>query len=244
MAMVRKITVMLLVMAALAFAASCKDRAPQAAREKITLAAYTGSNGFLRFIAQEKGFYADNGLDVVINEYDFGLKAAEALLPGTADIATAADFVFTSYSFDYDDIRAIGSIARSLTAEIVVRKDRGIERPVELKGRKVGVSSKTKGEFFLARFLILNGMDFQDIKVVYLEPARIVAAFSKGAIDAASIWEPFTSEIKQRLGTKAVSWPAQNELAFYFLLLSREKWVKEHPAAIERFLKAMVQAEE
>ncbi|MCX5717939.1 MAG: NrtA/SsuA/CpmA family ABC transporter substrate-binding protein [Nitrospirae bacterium] len=244
MAIVRKITVMLLVMTALAVAASCKDRAPQAAREKITLAAYTGSYGFLPFIAQEKGFYADNGLDVVINEFDFGLKAADALLAGKADIATAADFVLTSYSFDHDDIRAIGSIARSLTVEIVVRKDRGIERPVDLKGRKVGVSSKTKGEFFLARFLILNGMDFQDIKVKYLEPARIVDAFSKGTIDAASIWEPFISEIKQRLGTKAENWPAQSNLAFYFLLLSREKWVKEHPAAIERFLKAMVQAEE
>lgn len=35
-------------------------------REKITLAAYAGSYGFLPFIAQEKGYFAANGLDVIL----------------------------------------------------------------------------------------------------------------------------------------------------------------------------------
>lgn len=212
--------------------------------EKITLAAYAGSYGFLPFIAQEKGYFSANGLDVTIITFDFGLKAAEALLAGKADIATAADFVLTSLGFDHTDLRAISSIARSRTDEIVFRTDRGIETPKDLKGKKVGVSPKTKGEFFLARFLVLNGMDYRDVVIVHLEPARIVEALAQGTIDAASIWEPFVSDILKRLGDKARSWPAQSEVAFYYLLLGRENWLLEHPEAVQRFLASLVQAEE
>lgn len=219
-------------------------RKPSGPPEKITLAAYAGSYGFLPFIAQERGFFKDNGLDCTIREYDYGLKAADALIDGKADIATAADFVLTSYGFDHDDLRTIGSIARSRTDEIVFRADHGIADPKDLKGRKVGVTPKTKGEFFLARFLILNGMDSRDVVIVQLEPARIVAALAQGTIDAASIWEPFVSDILRRLGTKARSWPAQSELSFYYLLLGKEKWLKEHPEAVKRFLTSLVQAEE
>lgn len=212
--------------------------------EKITLAAYAGGYGFLPFIAQERGYFQDQGLEVAIREYDYGLKAAEALIDGEADIATAADFVLASCSFDHADLRAIASIARSRTDEIVYRTDRGIDRPGDLRGRKVGVTPKTKGEFFLARFLILNGLEYRDVVVVHLEPDRIVEALAQGAIDAASIWEPFVSDIGKRLGDRARSWPAQSELEFHYLLLGKERWLGEHPEAVRRLLASMVQAEE
>lgn len=212
--------------------------------ERITLAAYAGSYGFIPFVAQEKGFFKENGLEVTVNEYDFGLKAADALIGGKADIATAADFVLVSYSFEHPDLRTIGSIARSLTDEIIARRDRGIEKPLDLKGRKIGVSPNTKAEYFLARFLMFNGIDYKAIKAVHLPPSQIVEAISKGEIDAVSVWEPFVNEIKKRLGSNAISWPAQSDQAFYYLLLSRDGWIKKHSAAVERFLKAMIQAEE
>lgn len=212
--------------------------------EKVALAAYAGSYGFLPFIAQEQGYFAANGLEVTVNEYDFGLKAADALVAGNADIATAADFVLTSYSFDHGDLRALGTIATSTTDEIVFRKDRGIEKPIDLKGKRVGVPAKTKAEYFLARFLTFNGVAFRDIHVAYLEPSQIVEAISNGGIDAASVWEPFVQKIRASLGANAASWPAQSDQAFYYLLLGREGWVRKHPEAIKRFLKAMMQAEE
>lgn len=73
--------------------ASCRQRPapPPGPAEKITLAAYAGSYGFLPFIAQEQGYFAANGLEVRIDEYAYGLKAMEAMLAGKADLATAAD---------------------------------------------------------------------------------------------------------------------------------------------------------
>lgn len=181
---------------------------------------------------------------MTISEYDFGLKAADALVEGKADIATSADFVLVSHGFDHPDLRTIGSIARSLTDEIVARKDRGIEKPLDLKGKKIGVSPRTKAEYFLARFLMLHGIACKDIKAVHLPPSRIVEAISTRELDAVSVWEPFVDEIKKRLGPNAISWPAQSDQAFYYLLLCRDGWIKKHPAAIERFLRAMLQAEE
>lgn len=212
--------------------------------EKINLAAYAGSYGFLPFIAQEKGFFKENGLDVTINEYDFGLKAVDALVEGKADIATAADFVLTSYSFDHPDLKALATIAISLTDEIIARKDRGIEKPQELKAKRIGVPPKTKAEFFLSKYLAFNRISYKDVHVVHLEPAQIVQAICKGTIDAASVWEPFVTHIRECLGANALSWPAQSGQEFYYLLLSRDGWIKDHPLAIKRFLKAIIQAEE
>ena len=40
--------------------------------EKITVAAYAGDTGALVYIAQEQGYFADNGLEVVIKDYEAG----------------------------------------------------------------------------------------------------------------------------------------------------------------------------
>jgi len=122
--------------------------------EKITLAAYP-DYAYPVYIAKEKGFFAEQGLDVTIKSFEAGRLAMDALLKNEADIATAADFVFVSDSFIYDDIRALGTVTTSETThEVIARKDRGIDNIADLEGKKIGVTKKTSGEYFLGTFLI------------------------------------------------------------------------------------------
>ncbi len=50
--------------------------------EKITLAAYAGETGALVYVAEDQGYFEENGLEVTIKDYESGKAAADALLAG------------------------------------------------------------------------------------------------------------------------------------------------------------------
>ncbi len=58
--------------------------------EKITLAAYAGETAALVYVAEDQGYFEENGLDVTIKDYESGKAAADALIEGEVDIATSA----------------------------------------------------------------------------------------------------------------------------------------------------------
>lgn len=213
--------------------------------EKITLAAYAGDIGSLVYIAQKQGYFTENGLEVTIKDYEAGKLAAEALLAGEADISTTADAAFVSKSFANPDLKILATV--EIGKDIhgpVARRDRGISYPKDLKGKRIGVTQKTSGAFFLGTFLTHKSLSLQDVKIVDLKPSQLVEAISKGNIDAAFSWEPNIFKMKKRLGANAVTWSGgQSGQDMYFILLSRGKWVKNNPELIKRFLRALVQAE-
>ncbi len=212
--------------------------------DKITLASYQGDVGFLVYIAEKHGYFMANGLDVTINSYEAGKLATDALLAGQADISTGADFVLVSHSFDNPDLRAIGSIATARDCKLIFRIDHGIEKLEELRGKKIGITRKSSGEFYLGRLLTFNNLSMDDVEILDLKPFEITEAVVKGDIDAALTWEPYIYNIKKRLGEKTVVLPGQSGQDLYFLLISREDWLKNHSNAVDRLLKAFIQAEQ
>jgi NitT/TauT family transport system substrate-binding protein len=216
---------------------------PSEAPAKLTLAAYAGDTGGIVYIAQEEGYFTANALEVEIKDYEAGKLAADALLAGEADICTSADFVMVSDSFEHDDLRILATVALAETNELVTRKDSGINQPSDLKGKKVGVTRKSVGEFFLGTFLMFNGLTVEDIEIRDLKPSEIVEAISTGEIDAGFTWEPNIYDIKNRLEEDAISWRGQSGQSFYFILLAKEKFIEENPETVERFLRALIQAQ-
>ena len=210
--------------------------------KKITLAAYAGETGALVYVAEVQGYFEENGLDVTIKDFQSGKAAADALIAGEADIAASADFVFVSNSFDYTDLRVFGTVATVEVKELVARKDKGITTIDDLIGKKIGVTKRSGGEFALGRFLIFNALSYKDVELVDLKPSEIVEAVLNGDIDAGFTWDPNVYDIKEELGDNAISWPGGQD--FYFVLLTKEDWIKNNPAAAERFIKSVLEAED
>ncbi|MDO8429760.1 MAG: NrtA/SsuA/CpmA family ABC transporter substrate-binding protein [bacterium] len=212
--------------------------------EKVTVAAYPDYAPFV-YLAKEKGFFQEAGLDVDIKTFESGRLAMNALENGEADIATAADFVFVSDSFIKNDIRIFSTVTVSNnTHELIIRKDRGIEKIADIKGKKVGVTKKSSGEFFLGKLLIENGINLADIELVNLQPSEIVSALEKGEIDIALTWEPTVFKLKKSLGQNIMSFPAQGSQDSYFLLISTQGFISGNPDVLKRFLTAMAVTEE
>jgi NitT/TauT family transport system substrate-binding protein len=210
--------------------------------EKITVAAAEYLTGALIYVAEDQGFFEENGLDVTIKGYGSGKACAGALINGEVDISTSAGFVFVSNSCDHTELRVFGTVATAQVKELVARKDKGITTIDDLVGKKIGVTRKSGAEFLLGIFLTFNALSYKDVELVDLKASEIVEAISNGDIDAAFTWDPYTYNIKKELGENVISWFGGED--FYFVLLTKEDWIKNNPAAAERFIKSVLEAED
>jgi len=141
----------------------------------------------LILIAEKKGYFIDNSLDVTFKEYEAGPIAINALASGKVDIATAAEFVMVHKNFDHDDLRVMAMIAKANKICIVGRKDKGIEEPSQLKGKRIGIKRGSNAEFFMARFLSYNGITLEDIVAIDVLPSEMKGSLENGDIDAVVI---------------------------------------------------------
>jgi NitT/TauT family transport system substrate-binding protein len=197
----------------------------------------------LLYIADHEKFFVKNGLNIVIKDYDTGVTAINGMLKGEADIAGAAEFPFVRAVFQKEKISVIACYDKFGNDYIVGRKDQGITKISNLKGKRIGVALKTINEFYLGQFLASNGMDTGDVVLIDLAPAQYVKAIAGGEVDAIIAWQPYIHRIQKEV-RRVVVWPAQSSQAVYGLLVCSSEWVKEHTDIVERFLKSLREAED
>jgi len=91
----------------------------------------------------------------------------------------------------------------------VARKDRNIQNPSDLKGKKIGFSAGTVSDYFLYAFLMTENIPPKDVMLVDIPADRQVEAIVKGDVDAVSAFEIFAFEAEKLLGENAVSWTSR-----------------------------------
>jgi NitT/TauT family transport system substrate-binding protein len=197
----------------------------------------------LIWVAEDRGYFAQNGLVVTIKEYDSGVSAIKDLIADKVEIATAGEFVFVRNSYQSQDLRIVGVIDTYDMNRVVARKDHGIEQLSDLKGKRVGVMRGSQGEFLLARLLTLNSIPSQDVVVVDLSPSQQITSLENGEIDATIVWEPFVQKLKNALGRNAVILPGQSGQDLYWVLVCKDELIKRQPMLVQRFLSALVASE-
>ena len=213
---------------------------------KISIAYSPFEHSTLLWIADNQRFFSQNGLDVTLHKYDTGVGSLDGMLDGETDITVGVtEFPTVGRAFRKSGIGIIGSVAKIDQIYLVGRKDRGIEKASDLKGKKVGTTFRTVAEFHLGRFLDLHGMNMQDITLVDVKmPTEWVNAVANGEIDAIATAQPYAHSAKERLGANAIFWPAQSSQPIFGLIVATEEWIGNHPELVTRFLESMVLAEE
>ena len=119
----------------------------------------------------------------------------------------------------------IATIGKSEFHYIIARKDRGIGSVPDLKGKKIGVARGTSGDFFLGRFLELQGMSIRDVTVIDLPPAQVADPLLNGTVDAVSTWDPYAYRQQSSVSDdNAQVWPDQKGRLMYWIAISREEY--------------------
>jgi NitT/TauT family transport system substrate-binding protein len=200
----------------------------------------------LFFVAQDQGFFLDNGLDVTPMKYDSGAGSLTGVLAGEADVLVGAtEFPLVNRAFQKANVKTIGVISRSEFIYIVARKDRGIEQGSDLKGKRVGTTIGTIAELHLGRYLQLIGLGMQIITLVDLKtPEEWVNAVIRGDVDAVCTAQPYANSAKLGLGANAIAWSAQSNQPQYAQAMASGAFIAAHPDLIEGFIRALAQAED
>jgi NitT/TauT family transport system substrate-binding protein len=235
--------VLILAVIALVWGRSGYDGGHRAEIEKVTLGVPSIDSSLLAYVAQNKQFFTERGLEVSIKDFETGVLATDALIAGEVDVAIATEFVLVQKGFEKGDLRTFGTIGSTNATEMVVRKGRGIVRPSDLKGKRIGVVKGAAQEFFLDTFLMQNNVDRSTVQLVYLSPSGITSALEEGSVDAGCLFNPHLYNAKKRFGNEAISWPIQHHQDYYFVLVSKDGFIEKRPIVVERLLSAFIDAQ-
>ncbi len=212
--------------------------------EKISIGATTQELSTLIWIAEEKGYFEENGLDATVKAYDTGIETKNALLAGEVDVADTVDFVIASLALVGTDFKVLASIDTASIDYITARKDSGISSLGDLKNKRIGIKLGSSAEYYLGRTLIFNNLSLQDVELVSLHPPEMPEAIERGEVDATITWHPHNYHIKNSLGDNAIVWSAQGGQDVYWVIFSKDEFVQKYPEKIKRLLNALIQAEE
>ena len=224
---------------------ACSPKSYSGPIESITVAYSPFESTALLWVAKDQRYFQDNGLSVSLRKYDTGAASLAGLANGEAAVVVGiSEFPVVRSAFQGGGMRIIANADKGEFIYLVGRNDRGIQKASDLKGKKIGTAKGTISEYYLGRFLELNGMAIKDIDVVDLKtPQEWVNAVVSGDIDAVVTAQPDANTARERLGPNGFIWPVQSGQFLNGLIVSTNDWLANNPGMATRFLKAMIQAE-
>lgn len=148
------------------------------------------------FIAQDKGYFEDAGLNVETVSFSGPGDTLPPLVGGHVDIAltTGQNLAMIGAKSDVG-IRAVYFLDTSDGADAVVAAE-GIETPADLEGKRIAVTRNEVNHLLLMVALDSAGLGEEDIQLVDMSADDAGAAFLAGKVDAAVTWEPWVTKAK------------------------------------------------
>ena len=227
---------------ALAAVAALAQILPASAAERLKLAQNQSPISGISIVADRKGFFAKNGLDVEVVNFTTGKQCLDTVMGGAADIATTAEAPTTAAAMSGQKIAFLArteySFIKTLTATSA-----GIKTLSDLKGKRIAFTAGTGGEVYTMELLKKAGLGKDDVTLVNLRPQDMVAALASGSIDAYGTWEPHIANGVKALGPKATPLDTRGIYAETFNIVVMQDYLQKKPEVVRSFLKSLVEAE-
>ena len=150
-------------------------------------------------IAERRGLFKAQGLDVEIQDFAGGAKSLQALVGGSVDVVAGAYEHTIRMQAKGQDIRAVIELGRFPGIVVALRKGVPWSSPKDFKGMKIGVTAPGSSTNMLMNFVLAKaGLTPQDVSFIGVgSAASAVAAMRNGGIDALSHLEPVITMLER-----------------------------------------------
>jgi taurine transport system substrate-binding protein len=203
--------------------------------EKITIAYQLIPNGDL--VVKNQGWLEEALPDTEIEwkQFDSGGSVNEAILAGSVDFGLAGSSpVSRGLSTDLPyQVPWIHDVIGD--AEALVVKSDTIKSFSDLKGKKIATPFASTAHFSLLAALEENGIDESEVDIIDSEPADIYAAWTRGDIDAAYVWNPNLASMIAEGGTTLITSAdlAKKGKTTYDLAVVRNEFADAHADVVK-----------
>jgi len=211
--------------------------------ESIAIGSLPNETNSLIYVANDRQYFAANGLNLVLKNYSSGLADAKAVLNGEVEIGIATEFIVAEEALDNASLYVLGTNCKFSSFFLIARTDEGINSVSDLSGKTIGVAFGTIAQFYLGRFLELNNLDISKVSLVNVPLAQAQTPLENGTVNAVLTLQPYVNQIQDSLGNKVIVWQAQSDQPGYNDMVCSQTWAKQNPDLIIRFLKSLIQAE-
>jgi NitT/TauT family transport system substrate-binding protein len=217
------------------------------ANEKITIAALTFVSSSPLFIAQEKGYYADEGLDVEFKFFRAAQPVAVSIVSGDADFGVTA---FTAGFFNLAGkgaLKVVGAQSREVAAidgsAILVSNKAyaaGLTQVNQLKGHTFAISQVGSSfHYMIGQVAAANNIALKDIKLKPLQSVpNMIGALKSGQVDSMIIVPHIAKALDKAGAAKIIGWV--KDYAPYQVggLFTSVKNIEQKRDVVEKFIRA------
>ncbi len=195
------------------------------------------------YVAESQGYFAVEGVKVIISDVIGGHRTFQNMMDGTADLATSSEAVVMFNSFQRKDFAILATFVSSDDdVKMVVRQGKSILHPRQLAGKRVGTVVGAASHYFLETFLVLNGVDPKTVHEQNLQPEVMTEALNKGDVDAIAIWEPFPFKALAAVPDAKIL-PKMGVYRLTFNLIVHKKHIGTRDEELVKILRALERAE-
>ncbi|WP_102225063.1 ABC transporter substrate-binding protein [Acidimangrovimonas sediminis] len=211
------------------------------AEDKISIGLSTWVGYGPLYIAQDQGFFKDEGLSVDLVKMEDPKTRMPAMIAGRIDMAvTTIDTVLNFYSPKHP-LTYLFALDESTGGDGIVA-DKDIKTIKDLKGKKVAFAEGSVSQFFLGALLHKEGMKLSDVDAVNMTAGDAGAAFVAGRVQAAVTWEPWLTRGKETDHGHLLIDSSKAPGLIVDIATTTDAYAKAHQADIKKLYKAWAKA--
>ncbi|WP_338452592.1 ABC transporter substrate-binding protein [Niallia oryzisoli] len=209
---------------------------------KIRLGIDAGTSTLPFRVAEEKGFFKEQGLEPTIATFPYGIDTINALFTEQTDTGYAADYALIN-SLGKGDLVILGTMSRSdeetsKDTQLLVKGS--IESPQELKGKHLGVAKGTVYEYIWAKYLKKYNINEKDVTYVpFSTPDEAIVGMKNGDIDAVWTGGALAEKFKAVEGVKQLDNLNGAGVSIDLYLVASRSYAEQNPQSTENALKAL-----
>lgn len=218
-------------------------------------AASVGMTYLPMIVAESKGYFKDEGLDVTVAAFSGGSKALEALLGGSTDVVAGAYSNTLTMAMKGQKLVTFAAQVNcpAWIFGVAKKSQDAIKSAKDLKGKRIGVSAPGSSTHMAVNYILHKaGLKSSDVSIIGVgQAAGAVAAIRSGQIDALIVNDPVATilveggdmkamaEMRTEEGNRRVFGADYPESSLY----STKRFVDENPNTVQAVTNAIVRAE-
>ena len=223
---------------------------PVWAQGTVTVGMASGVNQVTSLVAEQKGFFKEEGLAVERKPVPRGNLAVEAIAAGSMQFAEVSDVVFFSAVSRGIPLIALGAGSRGFTGKMVAAPDhKPVKSLADLKGERIGIQVGTGVHGLFLMLLEKEGLKESDFKVgnVRVVDMPTAMASSPRPFDVVFGWDPMMQRIVQSGNGKEIVGAQQFQdmagVTYPLILVADRNYVAKNREAVQHFVNAYAKAQ-